>query len=1363
MTVLANSISSAAASFELTWTDLICAVNNLQSLINPVIVPKIEAMEKLLFQLKTDLDNFLEEKRVAIPRLFFVADEEVLELFAICQPACTSGDDFDLVAPILEKLYEGVKSVEHDDDFITAMISRFGEKVCLAQPVSFKTSPETWVSQFEESMKVTVELSIQKAYETFDKFENRIEWIKSNSAQASIVVIQIKHAEMVDEAIASQKLNEAVDNINDQLAELTKESLKNLNELDRCTIQNLIIIQVHNRDLLCQMISDFHESSTIIRWQCQLRFYLENGKVIVRMMSWEMNYARPTQLFNYSQLVITPLTDRAYRTIISAKQHHFGAAPQGPAGTGKTETTRDLARALGMNCVVVNSSDQIDEKITAQIFKGALASGSWVCFDEFNRIVNEVLVNVGEQLKIVKEHKEKGATSKPSLNESAQKLCKDSCIAVTMNPGYAGRTELPDNLKPFFRPISMMVPDYALIAEIMLYSSGFQTADVLGKKLTLVHKLCSEQLSSQDHYDYGMRAVKHSVSSAKKLKLFYPDEDETNLLAEALCSLHFGKLVKKDISQFEAIMNDVFPKYQSIDREYNEFKKAAALVCETLGLKATDDFISRVVLTFRTLKLRHGIMIIGKSGTGKTTILKVLEKTLELLSQKNHVQDGEQVQSVDSEILFIKTMNTSELYGSFDSTTKKWSDGKLTKVFRKFSEQSDGKQKWMIFDGPVDAIWVENLNQVLDDNKKLPLANGEVIPATENMRFIFNVQDVACASPATVSRCGFINLSEQFVDPYNISESISDATLLAKFQNKNVMFSSSTLLKIDILKRFSSAEQRIFTSSTTKIQVREMLSSAGDILIIHNINHPLREDYGAQPALEVLREYLENGSSKTIIAFFVRQGVQISPALLRHFEIAEDISLLKTSQKLEFDALKQKLSQQSCNLKEKILNALDLDFLKKKSFFGQMTENNQVFYSSLIFSLCVFHAVVTERANHVPDGWNIPYAFKHEDLVISFEQLESLSSNFKNTTDKIVEIQTLRYLVGECNYGGRISDDKDRRLCVNLLDDFIFSDIADAKFVLNRSFFTDLNLEEKSTKLDEIFKNQSFLSLMSLNESALKNQPLHSAENIFTGFSNFFRYLKSVSIASTCKDSPFSFFVTSELERYKKLVNLLISQMEDFSEAVNGKIQFRESHKRMLASFAKREIPENWKRNSFARSSSNTSMKDFVQELKSRVEYFNAWAENGTLKSYDISKLFFPQSFFTTLLQNFARSRSVSIDEVTFDFKMLAPHEPSVGVMISGLFIVGASFDIGKQNLILNNGSIFNFPEIWVKPVLKKELDQSGAFYECPVYKTKERRGVLSTTGHSTNFLMMLRIPISEEEKASSFVKRGVALLCSKD
>jgi dynein heavy chain len=128
-----------------------------------------------------------------------------------------------------------------------------------------------------------------------------------------------------------------------------------------------------------------------------------------------------------------------------------------------------------------------------QMFFGLASTGSWACLDEFNRINIEVLSVIAQQIQAIRNALLQDKTLDVMLGEKkVEKFVPTLGIFITMNPGYKGRTELPDNLKVLFRPVSMMIPDYALISEIMLFSEGFQAGKILSKKMTRLYKLASE-------------------------------------------------------------------------------------------------------------------------------------------------------------------------------------------------------------------------------------------------------------------------------------------------------------------------------------------------------------------------------------------------------------------------------------------------------------------------------------------------------------------------------------------------------------------------------------------------------------------------------------------------------------------------------------------------------------------------------------------------------------------------------------------------------------------------------------------------------------------------------------------------------
>lgn len=152
-----------------------------------------------------------------------------------------------------------------------------------------------------------------------------------------------------------------------------------------------------------------------------------------------------------------------------------------------------------------------------------------------------------------------------------------------MNPGYAGRTELPESVKALFRPVVCIVPDNELICQIKLFSVGFLTGKQLAKKMTVLYKLASEQLSKQTHYDFGLRALKSVLNMAGQLKRTSGDLPENVVLMRALRDMNLPKFVYDDVPLFLGLIKDLFPDMDCPRVHYPDFNETVETVLKEHG------------------------------------------------------------------------------------------------------------------------------------------------------------------------------------------------------------------------------------------------------------------------------------------------------------------------------------------------------------------------------------------------------------------------------------------------------------------------------------------------------------------------------------------------------------------------------------------------------------------------------------------------------------------------------------------------------------------------------------------------------------------------------------------------------------
>ena len=512
----------------------------------PVMYTELEKCQK-------SLEGYLEQKRNRFPRFYFVSNPGLLIILSQGSDPLSMNDHY-------EKVFDAISYVEHNrkDKTIIEKIHGDGgtkgnmtdhEIINFSIPVKAAGNIEDWLIELWKKMQLTMKDISRNAASDMVMLVSDIRQLRSfvDNYIAQFALLGIQQLWTLENQIALEKLSNRGNPANrnamkecfarqtDILKEMSSWCLQDLGSSNnRRKIETLVTIHVHSRDVSSDLAAlaknNKIRDANDFEWLKQARFYWRpvasddissDGASVISITDVDFNY-QFEYLGSKERLVVTPLTDRAYITLAQALGMYFGGAPAGPAGTGKTETVKDLGRSLGIFVVVTNCTDQQSYLDCAKIFKGLCMGGLWGCFDEFNRIRLPVLSVVAQQVLSILNAKKSGVATFQFPGDPQNVTLIPACgFFITMNPGYAGRQELPENLKALFRGVAMMVPDFQLIKRVKLCSVGYEKFDMLSTKFFVLYNTSKEQLSAQKHYEWGLRNILAVLRTAGATKVNY--------------------------------------------------------------------------------------------------------------------------------------------------------------------------------------------------------------------------------------------------------------------------------------------------------------------------------------------------------------------------------------------------------------------------------------------------------------------------------------------------------------------------------------------------------------------------------------------------------------------------------------------------------------------------------------------------------------------------------------------------------------------------------------------------------------------------------------------------------------------------
>ncbi|KAJ1566153.1 Dynein heavy chain 2, axonemal [Nowakowskiella sp. JEL0078] len=737
----------------------------------PELTTQLSEMRIGLQKVIEDVQGWLDNKRIAFPRLFFVADDELLELVSFSKELSTVNKQIHKYFHFKE-----LNCVTDPTDLsnykIVGIKGNDGELLKFRNPVSTKgQSVEIWLSKLENEMRSSLKDSLVNALNELQTLKNEKREISDNflfratkagyqeyTKQICLLAIQIERTHEIEQAISHDF--SALRGFADRSIELIKiygMSMRQKRGLIT-KYKALITQEIYFRDWQHELADCKVNSLKNFAFLKGVRYYHDKNdlSVAVRQFNHSTQYG-----FEYLDCEMSipwnSALEQCVRIAWTALENKVGIYTFGPPSLGKTEMMKEFAKIVGKYSFAFNCMQVVSMSVLTRLMIGIAMTGSYCIWQFVDRMDPEVFSFFIQGISSLRDLAFKKETFSVSYLGRIVKLNYPVNVGhfTTISPEAFKREEVTGQIRSQMLPVKLFVPNFSNLSSALLCIAGFIYHDTLGIKLGTFFKILPDNLSQQNHYDFSFRMLMIAVRIIEKIREVNPKLDEISLIITGLCVCLIPKLTFEDEKIFQFLLKNIFEN--EFNFEKNQFNILAGDFEKTN--KANQKYANahelikpKIREVLDIVKTSRTCLILGKCSTGKSSVIHIAADILDVtLHHLNPI-----------------SICVENLFGYQDAVG--YVNGVFENIIEKISFDKSLNQHWLCIDSPLDTLWTDQLGRALMKDGAICLSTGKRVYIPKNMILIVECTDISSASISFIGHFSLSFFRHEWVWSVQVSE-----------------------------------------------------------------------------------------------------------------------------------------------------------------------------------------------------------------------------------------------------------------------------------------------------------------------------------------------------------------------------------------------------------------------------------------------------------------------------------------------------------------------------------------------------------------------------------------------------------------